>query len=97
MLLAQETCEERRDPGRPEAAAAPNTAEMSAAIAAVFFECPARLDTRHLWTDGRLSYFRVNWWTVRDGATQICRSAFVVVQTDRHGWRIRELTRRNAA
>lgn len=72
--------------------------EMRAAIAALFFELPQRLDIRHLWTQGRLDYFRVNWWsTPATGARRIVRSAFVRVETLRDGWRIQAFPERAAA
>ncbi len=72
--------------------------DVQEAIASFFFEHPRALDVRCLWTRGALSYFRVNWWT--EGTThppRVRRSAFVVVETCEHGYRIREVTRRDAA
>lgn len=56
------------------------------AIAERYFDVVGNMDIRHLWTDTRGAYFRVNWWrTVSDGTTaisQIRRSAFVRVFHD---------------
>jgi len=77
-----------------------NLPEMRAAIAALFFELPQRLDTRYLWTYGRVSYFRVNWWSAAAtgaDARRIVRSAFVRAEELPDGWRIHELPERAAA
>ncbi len=76
----------------------PDLSEMHGAIAALFFEDPRALDARHLWTQGRRSYFRVNWWTTTAGeGSRVRRSSFVVVEREAHGYRVRDVTRREAA
>ena len=65
--------------------------EMRAAIAALLFEVPERLDVRYLWTSGRLNYFRVNWWSPRNTEVRrIVRSVFVQVEVLPDGWRIQQ-------
>lgn len=72
--------------------------EMHGAIAALLFEDQRALDVRHLWTQGRLSYFRVNWWTTTAGeGPRVRRSNFVVVEREAYGYRVRDVTRHQAA
>ena len=75
----------------------PDLSEVHRVIASLFFEDPAALDIRHLWTQGRLSFFRVNWWTTAGEELRVRRSTFVVVESEAHGYRVRDLTRREAA
>ncbi len=64
-------------------------AEMRKAIGAALFEYPRDLDIRLLWTRGRTSYFRVNWWTVeRVRGPHVRRSAFVRVEREPGGYRV---------
>src|SRR5512140_1174117 len=68
-------------------------ADMRAAIAALDFESPQRLDSRYLWTAGRFCYFRVIRWSgLEAGTGHIWHSAFVRVEALRDGWRICDLT-----
>jgi hypothetical protein len=60
------------------------------AIADAYFEPEQRLDARHLWTRGRISFFRVNWWDVdARGASRIVRSAFVSIEHTDEGPQVR--------
>ncbi len=66
-----------------------DAAEMRWAIGAALFENPRDLDIHLLWTRGRTSYFRVNWWTVeRVRGPHIRRSAFVRVECAPGGYRV---------
>lgn len=63
--------------------------EMLTAIGAALFEDARNLDIRLLWTRGRTTYFRVNWWTVeRVRGPHIRRSAFVRVEREPGGYRV---------
>lgn len=68
-------------------------------IAARYFETSQRLDVRHLWTDGSISAFRVNWWKYDSltGERWIQRSEFVVVEATLDGMIVCENTRQKAA
>ncbi len=82
------------DPLETEAA----LAEMTSAIATMYFEDVRDLDIRHLWSREGLHYFRVNWWCeLRDAGPRVRRSAFVCVEHDAAGYRITDATRREAA
>ena len=71
--------------------------DMRAAIGAVYFEDPADLDIRLLWTRGAVSYFRVNWWIVRaDVNAHLRRSVFLRVTGGPDGYRVQEQTPRAA-
>ncbi len=63
--------------------------DMRRVIAALYFENPDRLDVRYLWTDGILTYFRVNWW-LRE---HVQRSSFLAVEVRCGGWRVYDCTR----
>jgi hypothetical protein len=63
-------------------------AEMRAAIGAALFEDPRELDIRFLWTRGRTSCFRVNWWTTHCQEPRIRRSAFIRVEREPRGYRV---------
>lgn len=68
------------------------------AIAIAFFENRHRLDIRHLWTRGRVSSFRVNWWALPTGGQPaIRRSAFVQVERTAAGLVVHDNTSRRAA
>jgi hypothetical protein len=65
--------------------------EMRTAIAALLFENPSAVDIRHLWTQGKDAYFRVNWWTTAsDHGPHIRRSVFVRVTSTPHGYAVHE-------
>ncbi len=65
--------------------------DMRAAIRAVLFDASERVDIRHLWTRGSVSYFRVNRWSAGiEGPARIVRSSFMVVEALDSGWRVRE-------
>lgn len=66
-------------------------------VASHFFEHPNRIDVRHLWTTGRTSFVRVNWWSENCGVSRITRSAFVRVEATDDGWVIEDMTVRSAA
>jgi hypothetical protein len=96
MLLSMQVSKRREsfDEYEPEAA----QWEMVSAIAAMYFEDARDLDVRHLWTRGDLNYFRVNWWhESAAGAARVRRSAFVVVECQATGYRIVDVTHREAA
>lgn len=75
----------------------PSPELLARVVAGYFFESPARLDVRHLWTTGGVSYVRVNWWHESGGVSRITRSAFVRVESTDQGWVIRDMTVRSAA
>lgn len=76
---------------------APTPELLTRLVANHFFEHPSRLDVRHLWTTGRVSFVRANWWTERGGISRISRSAFVRVEATDDGWQVRDMTVRSAA
>ena len=75
----------------------PNLDALRAAVADHYSESVARIDVRHLWTAGRVSFVRVNWWSERDGVAVITRSAFVRVEATGDRWCVRDVTARSAA
>ncbi len=65
------------------------TVQMYTAIGAALFEDPRNLEIHLLWTRGRTSYFRVNWWSVeRVRGPRIRRSAFLRVERGPGGYRV---------
>ncbi len=93
MLLSQKKTERKRDVGEPPLESFTRLPDMRAAIAAVLFEEPGRLDIRHLWTRGRMNYFRVNWWvTEARGVSRITHSSFIQLEAIASGWRIHRRT-----
>lgn len=90
-MNAQAVCE-------PEVMALePSPELLTRVVADHFFEHPNRLDVRHLWTSGDVSYVRVNWWAESSGVSRISRSAFVRVEATHGGWQVRDMTARSAA
>lgn len=75
----------------------PSPEMLRKVIANHYFEHPSRIDVRHLWTTGRVSYVRVNWWSESRGVSRITRSAFVRVEATDDGWSVRDMTARSAA
>ena len=62
-------------------ASQPGATQIRTAIAKALFENPGDLDIRLLWTQGAITYFRVNCWvTGGRGGPQIRRSAFLRVK-----------------
>lgn len=58
-----------------------------AVIAAAFSHIRGRMDVKHLWTRGDVSYFRVNWWR-HDwvaGEERVALSEFVAVEATEAG------------
>ncbi len=66
-------------------------------VANHFFEHPSRIDVRPLWTRGRASFVRVNWWSELGGISRITRSAFIRVEPTDDGWTVIDMTARSAA
>lgn len=77
----------------------PEMGPYHAVIAAAFAGQYGRLDVRHLWTRGGVSFFRANWWS-RDwisGEDHVRRSEFVAVEMTDAGLRLQTHTWRRAA
>ena len=67
-------------------------AECRDAIGAFYFEDPAGLDVRYLWSRDGASFFRVNFWRtdLRSGEPNIRHSAFIRVEKTNSGARVVE-------
>ncbi len=79
------------DPGEHRPSSHRTVAEMRTAIAAALFENQRDLDIRFLWTQGAITYFRVNRWAAGDNdGPRIQRSAFIRVTRGQHGYDVRE-------
>ncbi len=91
MVLTQKTGDRKRNMQQQrQVVNCIGVSDMRGAIAALLFEDPAHLDIRHLWTRGRTSFFRVNWWTaVGTGVSRVSRSCFIPLEAVGGGWRIR--------
>ena len=66
--------------------------DMQQVISDLYFESPPALDVRRLWSEGPITYFRVNWWR----RARVRQSAFLAVELRPGGWRVYDCTRRAA-
>lgn len=97
MLTQDHDTDERREQLDPLSIAV-ELDEMTSAIAAVFFDDARHLDVRYLWSRGTQRFFRVNWWRdAAGGSPRVLRSAFVRVEPHGPGYRVSDVTRREAA
>jgi hypothetical protein len=94
MLMTQKRPNRQADAAMDPLDSLSTLDDMHAAIRAILFDSPERLDIRHLWTRGAISYFRVNRWSpASTGSPRIVRSSFVLVEGLDSGWRVQERSR----